>query len=169
MTASVQEIISDYTLLCFDIPQNQGKLRKLILRRISEIGGHMATASVYYLPYSDKTLSLANDIAKVGDVVVWRSQQLNPKKAEALTMEYDQHIFNRCQLIDTRFVMIKDYIQFGQFGRANLMIQKTNYLIGQIKTISKTFNPPWLGEKLAEFDGLLDQLINKKAAEETNG
>ncbi len=159
-TVEIKEIISDYILVCFDIPQSEGKLRKLILKQIHSIGGMQNTASVYLMPYSETAMALANKISTKGDVVIWRSQQLNPDKAKSLTISYAEHILTRCQLIEQRFVQIKHYIEVGQLWRADLMIGKTSKMVDQIKKINETFSPPWLPGKIAVFNGMLGQVTS---------
>jgi ABC-type sugar transport system ATPase subunit len=160
MSVEVKQLVDEYILICFDIPQSQGKLRKKVLKAIHDIGGQMHTASVYIMPYSDQAMAVAEEIKGLGDVVLWRSKQLDLGKAEALTMNYAEHIVSRCQVISQRFVMIKDYIEQEQFGRATLMIIKTKRLLDQLKKINETFSPPWLPVKIAEFDSLLGQVMN---------
>jgi hypothetical protein len=157
--AEIRQIVQDYVLITFDIPQNQGKLRKLVLKKIHSIGGMMHTASVYLIPYSDKAMELANMIKEVGDVVVWTSHQDNLSTAKNITFSYDNHLAVRCSLISQRFYKIQQYIDKEQLGRANTMILKTKVLIDQLHKISETYCPSWLPEKLKEFDNQLSQVI----------
>lgn len=160
MSEEIKEIVQDYVLIVFDIPQSQGKLRKLILKKIHEIGGEMNTSSVYLMPYSAGAMALAEAIKPYGDVVVWKSHQDDPVKAKGITIDYAGKVMARCQLISLRFSMINSYIEEGQFGRATHMIIKTKTFIDQVKKINETFSPPWLPEKIAEFDALLAQVMN---------
>jgi hypothetical protein len=160
VSVETKEIVQDYVLICFDIPQNQGKLRKLVLKKIHDIGGMMHTASVYLLPYGDKAYALAEEIQSFGDVVIWRSHQNDPAKAKTLTLNYASHIETRCQLIEQRFALIQDYLENEQFGRATNMLLKTIVMIEQLKKIADNFKTPWLPGKIAEFEKRLADGMN---------
>lgn len=154
MSVGVKEIVQDYVLICFDIPQSAGKLRKTILRRIYEIGGVMHTSSNYLIPYSDQAMELANDIADSGQVVVWKSKQENTNVAKAITMNYESHLHLRCDVIDQRLAIIASHIFEGRLGKANRMAQKTHDLLEQLKQIANNYHTDWL-------PGAIEKLSNE--------
>jgi CRISPR/Cas system-associated protein endoribonuclease Cas2 len=156
--AEVKEILDEYVLLVFDIPANQAKLRKEVLKFLAAAGAVMHTASCYLMPYSELSFAIANEIALKGDVVVWVSKQKDQKKAKALTIQYDEHLKIRCTTIEQRLWAIKEHIESGQLGRANRMAEKTHALLDQLKKISQTYCPSWLLPRIGELETMMQQI-----------
>lgn len=161
MGTEVKQLIDEYILVCFDIPQKEGKLRKLILRRIHDIGGIMHTSSVYLMPYSEKAMDLANEISTAGDVVVWRSKQEHPEIAKSITMKYEEHLHMRCVVIEQRLVIIADHIANDRLGKANRMAQKTKKLLWQLKLIATNYETGWLPKEITALEKSLTEVYNK--------
>lgn len=161
MVAEVKEIIQDYILLVYDIPRNSDKLRREILRKISEIGGTMYTESCYFLPYSDDAMALANEISSSGDVVVWRSTQENEHIAKKITLKYEDHLKARCMAIEQRLAMIQNHLDNQRLGKAHRMILKTHYLLEQLKQISENYQTDWLPEAIAVLEENLKGVYSK--------
>lgn len=154
MPVELKEIISDYVLISYDIPACQGALRKRVLREMYEIGAIAHTQSVYLLPYSAKSLELANEISAGGSAYVFTSEMPNVDKAASISNKYAQHVKDRIFIINCRINKIGEHIKNQEFGRATKMIKKTKRLISQLKQIQETYNPPWLPalvEKLEEY------------------
>jgi hypothetical protein len=162
MVAEVKQIVQDYVLITYDIAASQGKLRKVILKKLYDMGATSYTQSVYLMPYSEASMALANEIAAGGQAVIWRSKQEDPVQADKITIKYNEHLGDRCNLIQQRLAQIKDHIEAGRLGKATRMILKTNLLLEQLFTISKTYNPPWLMPKLAGLKMQLNQVIGEK-------
>lgn len=161
MGVEIKEIQTEWILICFDIPQSAGKLRKLILRRISELGGVMNTASVYLLPYSENVMELANQISSDGDVVIWKSKQEHPEIAKTITMKYQEHLQKRCSAIQLRLAIIADHISKENLGKANRMALKTKHLLDQLKQIDANYQTSWLAKQIGILEISLKEVYNK--------
>lgn len=161
MTAEIKEILQDFCLITFDIPACQGKLRKVVLKQLAQIGAIGYTQSVYLIPLSEKSFELANDISAGGSAFVWRSQMVNVDKAKAITIKYDEHIHDRVAYIQQRLVQIKDHIDADRLGKANLMIKKTQALIHQLEQITESYNPTWLAPEIQTLKTNLAQVYQK--------
>lgn len=140
----VKEIIQDFVLISYDIPQTQKALRHRFLKQAHSIGAVKHTDSVYLMPYSDQAFALANELAAVGEAVVWKSHQADPAKAAQITQSYESHLQARCQLIEQRLVMAQEHLVAGRLKLAARMGGKTAKLIKEVRHIAETFCPPWL-------------------------
>jgi hypothetical protein len=158
----VKQLIKDYILLVYDIPANQSKTRYQFLKLAKGIGAMPHTQSCYLLPYSEKAMEMANEIAAVGDAVVWKSTQVDQKKALEITTDYESHIKVRCDRIEQRLAIAQEYINYGRLGKARLMGIKTGNLLGQLAKISETFSPEWFVKRLNELVTKWKQLYEPK-------
>lgn len=158
----IKEIEDNYILICYDIPATKegNKLRKQVLKDMSNIGAVGFTQSVYYMPYSDKAFQLANEIKERGHSVVWVSQQKDKKVAVQLKVNYEEHLKMRCAYIEQRLVMMAQHIEGGRLGKAKRMADKTTRLLSQLVGISETYNPDWLLPKVEELFGKLKELYS---------
>ena len=144
----VKQLIKDYILLVYDIPASASKARYEFLKKAKEIGAVPHTQSCYLLPYSEKAMEMANEIAVVGNAVVWKSTQQDEKKALEITTDYESHIKLRCDRIEQRLAIAQDYMNDGKLGKANLMGIKTGKLLGQLAKISENFSRAWFVKRL---------------------
>jgi len=160
MSIEIKEIQIEWILICFDIPQSGGKLRKLVLKRISELGGVMNTSSVYLLPYSQNAMELASQISSNGDVVVWKSKQEDEHVAKLITMKYEQHLHNRCSVIWQRLEIIADHLKNERLGKAHVMAWKTKKFLDQLKKIAENYHTDWLPKEIEALEKSLSEVYN---------
>lgn len=149
--AEIKEIIQDYVLICYDIPATAKKQRHDFLKGAHAIGAIGYTESVYLLPDSEKSFELANELATIGNAVVWRATQENLKVAIEITTNYEQHIHARCQHIEMRILWAQEHMAAGRLKMANRMGIKTVRLLRELAEINETFNPDWLKPRLDEL------------------
>lgn len=149
--AEVKEIQSDWVLITYDIPVTAEPVRHKFLKQAAALGAVQHTESVYILPYSDTSFALANELAQVADVIIWKSHQEDKEKAAAITESYEDHLKVRCDEIEQRLSISQDFITGGQLGVAARMGIKTLRLLKQLDKISQSFNPPWLKGRLEEL------------------
>jgi hypothetical protein len=160
MAVEVKEIVQDYILIVYDIPQNSPKMRKVILKRLAEIGGIMHTDSCYLLPYSADAMILANQISTCGDVVVWKSKQEDEHVAKLITMKYEQHLHNRCTVIWQRLEIIADHLKNERLGKAHVMAWKTKKFLDQLKKIAENYHTDWLPKEIEALEKSLSEVYN---------
>jgi hypothetical protein len=165
----VKQLIKDYILLVYDIPANQAKTRYEFLKKAKEIGAMPHTQSCYLLPYSEKAMEMASEVAAVGDAVVWKSTQQDEKKALEITTDYESHIKLRCDRIEQRLAIAQDYMNDGKLGKANLMGIKTGKLLGELAKISENFSPAWFVKRLNKLVTDWKKLYEPKQDKEQGG
>lgn len=148
-TVQVKEIIFDFVLITYDIPEKAKKLRAMFLQAAREAGAEKHTASCYLMPYSEKTLALAQQLESAGHAVVWGpARQPDKEKATELTIKYKDGVTARCNLLEQRLVMGQQFIAQGKLGIARRMGNKTLKLLQQLVQIAETYQPQWFLEKL---------------------
>ena len=147
----VKEIIQDYVLICYDIPQKEKALRHRFLKLAHSLGAVMHTASVYLMPYSDEAFKMAEELAAVGEAVVWKSHQANLAQAAGITHDYAAHLQARCQLIEQRLVMAQEHLAAGRLKLAAKMGVKTNKLHKELCKIQETYGQKWLLARIIEL------------------
>jgi hypothetical protein len=160
--AEVKTIVSDWVLITYDIPQSAAKLRRTFIKEAKALGAEKHTASVYYMPYSDEAMDLANKLESAGYAVVWRSYQPDQAKAIVLTINYADKLKVRCDTIEQRLSMAETYITQGKLKVAARLGIKSFKLMQQLNDISKSFNPPWLKAKLDELAAKWGQIYGVK-------
>lgn len=149
--AEVKTIVQDWILISYDIPASAKSTRRAFLKAVHALGGEMHTASVYLMPYSEEAMGWANELESAGHAVVWRAQQTDPDKAEAITAKYEAAVKARCDYIEHRLEISQDYIAAGKLKMAEKMAIRTTHLLGQVVKIAKVFNPPWLQPRIEEL------------------
>lgn len=150
--AEVKEIIQDYVLIVYDIPQDAKKLRAKFLKEAKVMGAEKQTDSSYYLPYSKKAMELANQLESAGHAVVFGpAHQPNKEKALQMTTKYHQHLQARCDYISQRLVICQEYLAQGKLGVAKRMGIKTGKLLAQLTQIAESFSPDWLKPRIEEL------------------
>lgn len=147
---SVKELSSDFLLLTYDIPATkEGKqLRRKFLSEVHSIGAEMHTASVYYMPYSDQAMGLADELQSGGHAIVWRAHQPDKVKAEEMLVKYEIQLKGRCAFIEQRLVAAQEYMSKGNLGIALKMGTRTGKLLQELAQISDNYKTTWLPDTL---------------------
>ena len=151
MQVEVKEIVQDYILITYDIPAKDWKTRANFIRKARSIGAMMYTASCWLLPYSESVFELANEVATIGDAIVWKSHQDDKQKAYKITTSYEQHLEARCQYIYQRLERAQEYMTAGKLKTAAKMGIKTGQLLSELAQIAELFNKEWLKSRLGEL------------------
>ena len=147
-TKLIQE---DWVLLTYDIPAKDKKLRSEFIRDAKKLGAIPHTDSVYLMPFSEKAMQLASELAVTGHAVVWRSKQEDKQKAIEITIKYDTALEMRCVYLEQRLQIGSQHIMAGNLKMALRMGVKTGKLLRELAEISETYNPEWLGERIQQI------------------
>lgn len=147
----VKLLIQDFVLITYDIPAKEKKLRREFLKAASALGAEIYTESVYLLPYTDQAMELAAELESAGHAVVWRAYQPDEQKALEINVKYEQGIKDRCMAIQTRLVIVQDYIAKGWLQRAQGMGMKTGKMLQELAKINENYEPGWLKDKIDEL------------------
>ena len=149
--AAVKEIVQDFVLITYDIPQKAAALRRHFLKAAHEVGAVCHTASVYLMPYSDKAQALANELESAGHAVIWRAHQPDQVTAGEIMAKYETAVKIRCQLIEQRLALANEHIAAGRLKLAQNMGIKTGKLLMQLAQISENWDAPWLPPRLEKL------------------
>jgi len=147
-TKIIQE---DWVLITYDIPAKDKKLRNEFIRDAKQLGAIPHTDSVYLMPYSEKAMQLAAELAEKGHAVVWRSKQEDKQKAIEITTTYNSALSARCDYLEQRLQIGSQHIMAGNLKMALRMGVKTGKLLRELVEISTTYNPEWLGERIQQI------------------
>lgn len=123
----LREFVDDWILLTFDLPANQkgNKARYEFLKKAQQIGAMEHTESVYLMPWTVESESIAIDIASVGDAYLWYSKAKDNTMAVAMTEKYDRDIAKLIDELGDRLVRIGKHWQDGKESLARRMMKKT--------------------------------------------
>ncbi len=149
--AETKELVKDYILILYDIPEKEKKLRAKFLKDAHAMGAEKHTDSVYLLPYSEAAVQLANDLDSAGHAYVFRSQPTKEKQAIEIHTKYNENLKARCDTIEQRIVIAQEYTNAGRIALAVKMGEKTGTLLGQLAKIKENYNPPWFEERIQEL------------------
>ncbi len=149
--AEEKELILDFVLIMYDIPAVEKQLRRRFIRDALEMGAEQYTESVYLLPFSEKALTMANELESAGHAVVFSAHQHDMTKAVEINVKYAAGIKNRCKAIEQRLVIVQDYIKRGCLLRAQGMGEKTGKLLKELVKINENYHPGWLKPKIEEL------------------
>jgi len=144
-------IQQDWVLITYDIPAKDKKLRHEFIKQAKQLGAIPHTDSVYLLPFSEKAMELASELAVKGHAVVWRSKQEDKQKAIEITIKYDTALEMRCIYLEQRLQIGSQHIMAGNLKLALRMGVKTGKLLRELVEISATYNPQWLVGRIEEI------------------
>jgi len=147
-TKFIQE---DWVLICYDIPAKDRKLRHEFIRDAKQLGAIGHTDSVYLMPYSEKAMELASELAIKGHAVVWRSKQEDKQKAIEITTSYDAALKVRCDYLLQRLHIGSEHITGGHLKVALKMGVKTGKLVKELAQISSSYCPKWFDKRIEEI------------------
>lgn len=129
-----RELVDKWLLITYDLPHNEAgdKARREFLLKARAIGATRHTDSCYLLPWTPIAETLALQLARVGDVVLWTSKTTEESKAREVTRAYDKGLEPILDEIAERIDRINEYQGKRYYKRANKMMPKTERLLGQV-------------------------------------
>ena len=134
----VRELVDSWILLTYDVPHTKegDKARSDFLRKARDIGAVQHTESVYLLPWTPRSESLALDVAKVGNAFLWTSNVKDKVRATELTVKYDADIKESLKKIKDRIRRINKHYEEGRDGIAARMVKKTETMLWNASNIA---------------------------------
>jgi len=129
-----RELVDKWLLITYDLPHSEAgdKARREFLLKAQAIGATRHTDSVYLLPWTPLAETLALQLARVGEVVVWTSTTTDEGKAQAVTRTYDRGLEPLLDEIAGRLDRINEHMEARRYKRANKMIPKTERMLNQV-------------------------------------
>lgn len=108
-----KRIEENWILVTYDIPRNEGSIRKSVLRRLYRLGALQFTESVYYLPYNSEGMAAIKEIRKgSGTIFAWCSKVIEPEQAEELTAKYILGITAAIENLETKVWQLEHMVDY---------------------------------------------------------
>jgi len=133
----LKEVCQDWILLTYDLPHNKegDKARSEFLHKAKTIGAVQHTESVYLLPWTPMSESMAIEVSRVGNAFIWLSSVKDNQKARKLTNDYDADIKRSISSVKKRITKMKRHAEDGKSGLVERMRVKTDRMIKDLAGI----------------------------------
>ena len=166
----VKKVEENWILITYDIPRNEGSIRKSVLRRLHRLGALQFTESVYYLPYSPEGMAAAKEVCKgTGSVYAWYSKMIEGEQARELTIKYILDITVAIENLETKVWQLEHMVDYDP-KKASWKIKELRQTYRQLhKAASLIDTPPLLFQRLSDVRQSLEAVSAKLRKSDEEG